>query len=73
MSLKYANIFLNIMYSNTIEQEDIASSIRRHGLLQPTILIRKGDHFEVIAVSRRYLAYKSLGWKKNCSPYCRIR
>jgi hypothetical protein len=53
MSLKYANIFLNIMYSNTIEQEDIASSIRRHSLLQPIILRTKGDHFEVIGVSQQ--------------------
>jgi ParB family transcriptional regulator, chromosome partitioning protein len=63
MSLKYANSFQNIMYSSTIELEDIASSIRRHGLSQ-LIIVRTKDHFEVIAVSRRYLACKSLGWKK---------
>lgn len=52
------------MYSSTIELEDIASSVSRHGLWQLIIVRTKEDHFEVIAVSRRYLACKSLGWKK---------
>jgi ParB family transcriptional regulator, chromosome partitioning protein len=47
-----------------VQLGEIANSIRRHGLLQPIIVRAANDHFEVIAGTRRYLACKSLGWKK---------
>jgi hypothetical protein len=69
MSLKYAN-----MYSSIIELEHIASSIRRHSLLQPIILRTKGDHFEVIAVSQQKIfSLQIFRLEKNCLPCCRIR
>ncbi len=54
----------NFRVSGAIELGEIANSIRRHGLLQPIIVRTKEDHFQVIAGSRRYLACKSLGWKR---------
>lgn len=36
--------------------DELAASIRRHGLLQPMVVGRVGDRFEVIAGHRRFLA-----------------
>jgi ParB family transcriptional regulator, chromosome partitioning protein len=45
------------------EIENLASSIREHGLLQP-ILIRPLEHgFEIVAGHRRFQACKSLRWR----------
>jgi ParB family transcriptional regulator, chromosome partitioning protein len=64
MSLKYAN-----MYSSIIELQDIASSIRRHSLLQPIILRTKGDHFEVIGVSQQKIfSLQIFGLEKIACP-----
>ncbi|MDO5690410.1 MAG: ParB/RepB/Spo0J family partition protein [Tissierellia bacterium] len=38
--------------------EDLAASIRIHGILQPLILRRTGDSYEIIAGERRYRAAK---------------
>jgi ParB family transcriptional regulator, chromosome partitioning protein len=49
------------------DDEDIkkmANSIRRHGLLQPIVVRPKEDYFEVVAGCTRYLACKSLNWRK---------
>jgi ParB family transcriptional regulator, chromosome partitioning protein len=49
------------------DDEDIkkmANSIRRHGLLQPIVVRPKEDNFEVVAGCTRYLACKSLNWRK---------
>ncbi len=48
--------------------EELADSIRKKGLLQPIIVRASPDNqeivFEIVAGTRRYLACKSLGWKK---------
>jgi ParB family chromosome partitioning protein len=46
------------------EVKDIADSIKNNGLLQPIVVRAKENVFEVVAGCRRYLACKSLGWKK---------
>lgn len=44
--------------------EEIAKSIREHGLLHPIIVREKNGYFEVIAGCRRFLACQYLNWKK---------
>lgn len=46
------------------EIKDIAVSIKNHGLLQPIVVRAKENCFEIVAGCRRYLACKSLRWKK---------
>ncbi len=41
--------------------EELAASIRRHGLLQPIVVSRKGDGFELVAGHRRVLAARAAG------------
>lgn len=41
--------------------EELAASIRRHGVLQPIVVSRKGDGFELVAGHRRVLAARSAG------------
>jgi ParB family transcriptional regulator, chromosome partitioning protein len=43
---------------------ELASSIKRNGLLQPIIVRMVRDHYEIVAGNRRYEACKSLGWRK---------
>jgi ParB family chromosome partitioning protein len=40
------------------------NSIRQHGLLQPLVVRPKEDIFEIVIGCRRFLACKSLNWKK---------
>ena len=40
---------------------ELSQSIERHGLIQPIIVIRKGDNFTLIAGERRLRATKLLG------------
>ncbi len=54
----------NLRISNSLNIEKIANSIRQHGLLQPLVVKPKSDHFEIVAGYRRFLACKSLHWKK---------
>jgi ParB family chromosome partitioning protein len=42
--------------------EELAQSIRTYGLLQPVIVRRDMDKFQLIAGERRFIACKSLGW-----------
>jgi ParB family chromosome partitioning protein len=42
--------------------DELAASLRAHGLLQPIVLRRSGDEFEVVAGHRRLEAALSLGW-----------
>jgi ParB family chromosome partitioning protein len=48
--------------------DELADSIRKNGLLQPIIVRTKTKSqeifFEIVAGNRRYLACKSLGWRK---------
>jgi ParB family transcriptional regulator, chromosome partitioning protein len=48
----------------SVELGDLAISIRQKGLLQPILIRSKERGFEIIAGNRRYLACKSLGWRK---------
>jgi ParB family transcriptional regulator, chromosome partitioning protein len=43
---------------------ELAKSIEQKGLLQPILVRTMDGYFEVVAGNRRYLACKSLGWKK---------
>ena len=40
------------------EMEELASSVKRHGMIQPIVLRRKGERFEIVAGERRYRAAK---------------
>ncbi len=54
----------NLRVSTIVEVKEMADSIREHGLMQPIVVRPKEKQFEIIAGCRRYLACKSLGWKK---------
>lgn len=41
--------------------EELARSIEAHGLLQPIVVMAKGDHFTLVAGSRRLAAHHRLG------------
>lgn len=43
------------------EIEELANSIMRHGLLQPILVRKTGDGYEIIAGERRWQACRSLG------------
>jgi len=43
---------------------DLASSIKTHGIIQPLVVVRKGDGFELIAGERRLRASKIAGLKE---------
>ncbi len=45
------------------EIEELASSIKKEGLLQPILVRKVGDHYQIIAGERRWQACKSLGMK----------
>lgn len=44
--------------------EELADSIRTHGLIQPISVRRVGEHFELISGERRYRASKLVGLKE---------
>lgn len=44
--------------------KELSQSIERHGLIQPIIVIKKGDDFTLIAGERRLRASKLLGFSK---------
>ncbi|WP_294740150.1 nucleoid occlusion protein [uncultured Exiguobacterium sp.] len=43
--------------------EELAVTIKEHGLLQPIVVRKQGTGYEIIAGERRYRAVRSLGWK----------
>jgi len=43
---------------------DLANSIQEIGLLQPIVVKKKGDRYEVIAGYRRFTAHELIGKKK---------
>lgn len=43
---------------------ELMDSIKEHGLLQPLVVTRKGDGYELIAGERRWRSVKALGLKK---------
>ena len=46
----------------TADLDELAESMERFGLLQPIVVVPKGDRFGVVIGQRRYLAAKHLGW-----------
>ncbi|MBQ7110457.1 MAG: ParB/RepB/Spo0J family partition protein [Thermoguttaceae bacterium] len=52
------------------EMEELASSVKRHGMIQPIVLRRKGERFEIVAGERRFRAAKLAEWTKV--PACLI-
>ena len=40
---------------------DLAASIKQHGIIQPLVLRRKNDKYEIIAGERRYKAARMAG------------
>lgn len=44
--------------------DELALSIKKHGLLHPITIRTKNHSFEIVAGNRRYLACKKLGWRK---------
>ena len=45
--------------------DELASSIKEHGLLNPISVRKIGDHqYDIFAGQRRFLAMKQLGWTK---------
>lgn len=46
---------------NETELEELSESIREHGVLQPLLVRKKGDEYEIIAGERRYQASKIAG------------
>ena len=49
---------------NKEKLEELANSIRIHGVLQPIVVIRKGSKFLIVAGERRYRASKLVGLEK---------
>ncbi len=46
------------------EIEELAGSIKKEGLLQPILVRKIGDHYQIIAGERRWQACKSLGMEE---------
>ena len=46
------------------KMQELADSIRQHGIIQPIILTKNGDQYEVIAGERRLQAAKMVGLEK---------
>lgn len=49
---------------NEVALNDLASSIKEHGIISPLIVTKKGDSFELIAGERRLRASKLISLKK---------
>lgn len=49
---------------NEAALNDLAESIREHGIISPLVVTRKGDAFELIAGERRLRAAKKIGLKE---------
>ncbi|HSP14945.1 MAG TPA: ParB/RepB/Spo0J family partition protein [Thermoanaerobaculia bacterium] len=41
--------------------DELARSVREHGIVQPLVVTRAGDHFELVAGERRYRAARKAG------------
>lgn len=44
--------------------DELAQSIKTSGLIQPVVVRRSGNGYQLVVGERRYLACKKLGWKK---------
>ncbi len=48
-------------YFGEAQQRELEDSIRVHGVLQPLILVKRGDKYMIVAGERRYRAAKAIG------------
>lgn len=68
--IEYLNISdieppLNILrIQGNNDLSNLSNSIKQHGLIQPIVVRPIYGHFEIVAGCRRYMACKSLNWKK---------
>ena len=46
---------------NSESLDELAESIKRYGVIQPIIVSKKGNYFEIVAGERRWRAYKKAG------------
>ena len=62
--LKDINISESNVRKTDIEKglESLAENMRRYGLLQPIVVLQKGDKYQLLIGQRRFLAAKKLGW-----------
>lgn len=44
--------------------EELARTIHTHGVIQPIVIRKSGDGYEIIAGERRFRAMKKLGWEE---------
>ena len=44
--------------------DELAQSIKACGLIQPVVVRRAGDGYQLVVGERRFLACRKLGWKK---------
>jgi ParB family chromosome partitioning protein len=51
------------MHFDEDKLDELATSIKAHGILQPLIAVNKGDHYELIAGERRLRASRKAGLK----------
>ena len=49
---------------NSDSLDELADSIREHGLIQPVIVVKKEDYYMIVAGERRWRAAKIAGLKK---------
>jgi ParB family transcriptional regulator, chromosome partitioning protein len=52
------------VHRNLTNIQDLSASIMQKGLLQPILVRPMDSYFEIIAGNRRFMACKSLGWRK---------
>lgn len=52
------------VYFDPEKLEELSQSIKKHGVLQPLVVTKKGDAFELVAGERRLQASKMAGLKK---------
>lgn len=57
----HANTHQPRLYFDEGKLEELSASIKEHGILQPLIVVHKGDHYELIAGERRLRAAKKAG------------
>ncbi|ADI00800.1 nucleoid occlusion protein [Salisediminibacterium selenitireducens] len=43
--------------------EELAETLHTHGMIQPIIVRKRDDHYEIIAGERRWRAVQTLGWE----------
>lgn len=68
LKISPTKIFINPQQPRTHFSEsalnDLAESIKQHGIIQPLIVTRKGENFELIAGERRLRSAKLIGLKE---------